>query len=607
VLFAYRVPATALADDPGVLLTVSAWPPLVTAGVFGATISSALGSILGAPRILQACSLDGITPRLFARGAGPANEPRRAVLVTFVIALAGILIGELDAIARVVSMFFIMTYGFLNLSCALESWASTDFRPDFRIPRWVSLLGAATCFITMIQLDVLAMLLATVAMVGGFVWLKRRQLTLDEGDTWDGIWASVARASLAKLAARTRHARNWRPSLLTFSPTRPPPTPPRPASAPSSPRPAASTPTSPSSPPSTPAPHTARDARRLETRAPLDTVRAIARYHGGGALTPNTAFIDAAFLPADPLTTERLLADLAALGLNIGLASTRAPARLDRPRAIALWTRESTADLAFGMALLRELTARPAWRHAAVHVTVLTDDGAQLRALEQRLRVWLAQLRIEADLQVLHSPRAEAFGRPVADTAAHADLHLIGLAHAGEADARLDVTRIAGIARHLDNVLFIEAATADFTAPVPRQTRVRTRPDTLTDGPLPRLPAHGADRAARGRHPARRRPRHRAPPHRRPRALSPRAHRRRPRPRPPGHRRDRGAGRAHLRAPRAGPGHRAARPPPQGHRAPAQRRPKPHRAPARPPGERAGRRPARRPRGGSDRARSRAG
>lgn len=488
VLFAYRVPATALADDPGVLLTVSAWPPLVTAGVFGATISSALGSILGAPRILQACSLDGITPRLFARGAGPANEPRRAVLVTFVIALAGILIGELDAIARVVSMFFIMTYGFLNLSCALESWASTDFRPDFRIPRWVSLLGAATCFITMIQLDVLAMLLATVAMVGGFVWLKRRQLTLDEGDTWDGIWASVARASLAKLAARTRHARNWRPSLLTFSPDSP-------------------TPDTAAArlgaliaetrgihtdftlvPAEHPAPHTARDARRLETRAPLDTVRAIARYHGGGALTPNTAFIDAAFLPADPLTTERLLADLAALGLNIGLASTRAPARLDRPRAIALWTRESTADLAFGMALLRELTARPAWRHAAVHVTVLTDDGAQLRALEQRLRVWLAQLRIEADLQVLHSPRAEAFGRPVADTAAHADLHLIGLAHAGEADARLDVTRIAGIARHLDNVLFIEAATADFTAPVPRQTRVRTRPDTLTDGPLPAFP-----------------------------------------------------------------------------------------------------------------------
>ena len=44
---------------------------------------------------------------------------------------------------------------------------------------------------------------------------------------------------------------------------------------------------------------------------------------------------------------------------------------------------------------------------AAVHVTVLTDDGAQLRALEQRLRVWLAQLRIEADLQVLHSPLAD--------------------------------------------------------------------------------------------------------------------------------------------------------------------------------------------------------
>lgn len=486
VLFAYRVPAEALAGDPSVLLNVSVWPPLVTAGVFGATISSALGSILGAPRILQACSLDGITPRFFGRGAGAANEPRRAVLVTFVIALAGILIGELDAIARVVSMFFIMTYGFLNLSCALESWASPDFRPDFRIPKWVSLLGAATCFITMIQLDFIAMLVATVAMVGGFVWLKRRQLTLDEGDTWDGIWASVARASLAKLGERTRHTRNWRPSLITFAADVPSPA------------------------PSThlgaliaeargiqadfvlirdehPAANTARSARRIETRDPYETMAAICRFHGNDALAPNTALFDAAWFSQDPAATERLLSELSAMGVNAGIASIRDAARLERPKTIALWTRESTPDLAFGIALIRELTARPSWRHAAVHVTVLTDEGAQLRALEQRLRGWLARLRIEAELQVLHSPRAEAFGRPVGDTAAHADLHLVGVTEAGHDEARLDSTRIAGIAGRIDNVLFIEAA-SDFSAPVPRHARVRIRTESSVDGPVPAFP-----------------------------------------------------------------------------------------------------------------------
>lgn len=485
-LFAYRIPSDQLASDPAVLLDVSLWPPLVTAGVFGATISSALGCILGAPRILQACSLDGITPRFFGRGAGAAGEPRRAVLVTFAIAWAGILIGELDAIARVVTMFFIMTYGFLNLSCALESWASPDFRPDFRIPKWVSLLGAATCFIAMIQLDVIAMLIATVAMVGGFVWLKRRQLTLDEGDTWDGIWASIARASLTKLGERTRHARNWRPSLLTF------------AAGDASP--------APSSrlgaliaeargihadfviiPHEHPATHSARAAHRIETRDPYETMSAICHFHGDDALAPNTALLDASWLSHDPAATERMLSELSAMGVNAGITSVRAEARLEHPKSIALWTRESTADLAFGVALIRELTAQPSWRHAVVHITVLTDDGAQLRSLEQRLRGWLARLRTEAELQVLHSPRAEGFDRPVADTAAHADLHLIGLTEAGDGEARLDAAHIADIAARVDNALFIEAA-CDFIAPVQRRARGRTRPETITDGPMPAFP-----------------------------------------------------------------------------------------------------------------------
>jgi hypothetical protein len=114
----------------------------LTAGIWGATLSSAIGSILGAPRILQATSVDRITPGIFAKGYGKTNEPRNALIFTFIIAEAGILIGELNLIARVVSMFFITTYGFLNLSSSLEKWASTDFRPSFKIPAAVSIIGA---------------------------------------------------------------------------------------------------------------------------------------------------------------------------------------------------------------------------------------------------------------------------------------------------------------------------------------------------------------------------------------------------------------------------------------------------------------------------------
>ncbi len=135
VFLAKRVPAQLLVDEPDILVKTAWIPVLVVAGIWGATLSSALGSIMGAPRILQALSSDRITPRWFARGYGKTNEPRNALVLAFAIAEGGILIAELDAIARIVSMVFLAMYGFLNMSCAIESWASPDFRPAFRIPQ----------------------------------------------------------------------------------------------------------------------------------------------------------------------------------------------------------------------------------------------------------------------------------------------------------------------------------------------------------------------------------------------------------------------------------------------------------------------------------------
>lgn len=206
-----------LVNDSNVLLMISWVPELVVAGIWGATLSSALGSILGAPRILQATAHDAITPRFFAKGYGLTNEPRNALLLTFLIAEAGILIGELNVIARVVSIFFITTYGFLNTSAAFESWTSADFRPEFKIPGWISALGAIACFIVMIQLDFLAMLAAILILGLLFLLLKRRELTLESGDAWSGVWASLVRNGLSRLKAGSMHNRNWRPNIIMFS------------------------------------------------------------------------------------------------------------------------------------------------------------------------------------------------------------------------------------------------------------------------------------------------------------------------------------------------------------------------------------------------------
>src|SRR5690606_17442212 len=101
-------------------------------------------------------------------------------------------------------------------SCAIESWASPDFRPAFKIPRSVSVVGALTCVVVMIQLDLPAMLLAVAMMAGLYVWLTRRQIRLESGDTWEGFWASLVRTGLHRLARQSRQQRNWRPNVLLF-------------------------------------------------------------------------------------------------------------------------------------------------------------------------------------------------------------------------------------------------------------------------------------------------------------------------------------------------------------------------------------------------------
>ena len=206
-----------LANDPNVLFQIALVPQLVVVGIMGATLSSALGSILGAPRILQATAIDRITPPVLGKGFGASNEPRNALIFTFVIALSGILIGELNVIARIVTIFFIITYGFLNITYAVESWAGTDFRPSFKIPGIISIIGALACIVVMIQLDIIAMIGASLVLIGIFLFLKRRELTLQTGDTWTSVWASLVKTGLGKLTAGSQKSRNWRPNVILFS------------------------------------------------------------------------------------------------------------------------------------------------------------------------------------------------------------------------------------------------------------------------------------------------------------------------------------------------------------------------------------------------------
>lgn len=189
----------------------------VLGGVWGATLSSAIGGILGGPRILQAMSVDKITPQLFAKGVGQDNEPRNALLLTVIIAAAGILIGELNVIAEVVSMFYLAAYGFINLSFFLESWASSDFNPTFKVRKWVGLVGFLATFMVMFQLNMLAMFAAFIIIGGIYFFLNKRQVSLGTGDIWQSVWSTIVKKGLRKMEVGNDHKRNWTPNLLLFS------------------------------------------------------------------------------------------------------------------------------------------------------------------------------------------------------------------------------------------------------------------------------------------------------------------------------------------------------------------------------------------------------
>lgn len=210
ICFGTLVDRNILISDYNFLMKIAWSSPLVIIGIWGATLSSALGGILGAPRILQAISKDRVTPKIFSKGYGINKEPRNALIFSFIIAEIGILIGELDMVAIIVTMFYIAGYGFINLAFALEKWASTDFRPSFVISRWFGIIGFIACFAVMFKINTLAMIGALAVLSGIYFYIKKKKLELDFGDIWQSVGSAVVRTILKRLDNKGAiEERNW--------------------------------------------------------------------------------------------------------------------------------------------------------------------------------------------------------------------------------------------------------------------------------------------------------------------------------------------------------------------------------------------------------------
>lgn len=224
-LIAMRADTETLLNDPLVMRQISFWGDAILLGVWGATLSSAVGSILGAPRVLQALAKDSVLPGIFsilAKGSGKDDTPRIGTIFTMVIAVLAVWFGDLNVIAPVLTMFFLTTYGVLNVAAAVERFlGSPSFRPTFRVHWLLSGLGALGCIAVMVLINVVATVIAFLFVAVIFFWLKRREMASAWGDVGRGIWMAVIRAGLMRLS-EDQEPKNWRPNplVLAGSPTK---------------------------------------------------------------------------------------------------------------------------------------------------------------------------------------------------------------------------------------------------------------------------------------------------------------------------------------------------------------------------------------------------
>ena len=211
-------PESILKSSPTVMADVSAWPWAIYVGLWGATLSSGLGALLGAPRTLQALANDRVLPGFIGKSYGKAKDPRIATALTFLVAIAGLSLGSLDLIAPILSMFFLTSYGALNLIAGLEGLiGNPSWRPTFRTPWVLSLIGACACFGTMLMINAGATLIALVCVSGVYLLMLRRRINAGWSDMRRGLLLYLARSSIYRLSDLSKDPKTWRPNMLVLS------------------------------------------------------------------------------------------------------------------------------------------------------------------------------------------------------------------------------------------------------------------------------------------------------------------------------------------------------------------------------------------------------
>jgi len=199
---------------------------IIPLGLAACTLSSAIGSIMVAPRTLQALALDSSFPsekinKWLSFGRKSDNEPANASLITIIIALVFIALGNVNAVAEIITMFFLVTYGSLCLISFLNHFGSSpSYRPSFRSKWYLSLVGFLIALWAMFKINAPYAFAALVLMTAVYSYIK---VYHRERDGLESLFANALfqvnrniHVYLQRSGSKKK-TKEWRPSAICIS------------------------------------------------------------------------------------------------------------------------------------------------------------------------------------------------------------------------------------------------------------------------------------------------------------------------------------------------------------------------------------------------------
>lgn len=475
VVLAMRADAESLIVEPLIMEQMSLWSPAILLGVWGATLSSAIGSILGAPRVLQALTRDGVLPRwlsFLGSGHGRDDEPRNGTIVTLAVAVAAVCIGDLNLIAPILTMFFLTTYLVLNVAAGIEGFLqSPSFRPTFKVHWSLSLLGALGCLGVMFLINAVATIVAGLVVLIIYVWLQQRELRTTWGDARRGIWMALISTGIFQLEHKD-DVKNWRPHLLvlsgapqtrwslieladSFSHNRGLMT------------------------VSSVLPSGSRDLAQqqklektlrdyLEKRGvqalvrvvtasdPFEGALRLVETYGLGPLVPNTILLGDSEEPSRRQQFCHAIAAIHSSKRNVVIFRENPKDGFGFRRRIDVWWSGMQANGSLMLLLAYLLRTDLGWRNAKIYLKLVVADQTAATAAKENLKDFLKRLRIDVICQVL-----VAEGRPFTDilrqSSQNADLIFLGMATPGENYIEY-YERLQAFVTDLPSTIFVLAA-----------------------------------------------------------------------------------------------------------------------------------------------------